>query len=650
MKINFFKKRGANLLSFFFIMINITVFSQTAVSQTFNVGDPTTFQVPAGVTSITVEAWGAGGGGGGGISSFPSGGGGGGGYIKNSFTVIPLDSYTVNVGQGGVGTTSPGGTGGNSSIALGSTIKLQASGGAGGTIYTFGIGGASGAGGVGGLASAGIPTSGTSGGRGGNPQNALTNGSGGGGSAGTGGDGGVGNDVFYGGAAGSGTGGNAGSLGGNGGYVSNSAGTSFPGSPGAKGSGGGGRSSAKNFTTNDVGGKGGDGKVIISYFPLSDLSISQSLNRVTAAKGNYVIFTLVAKNNGPADNTNVSVLDLLPSGYTYANSTQSFGTYDSGTGVWTIGNLINGASQTLSINATVNTTGSYSNTAVISTTSAIGDPNIADNTSTTPVGYVCNQQVQGLDFTAQNGVAQTFSQPATNYGFVFDIYKLDNSFNMTINGVKLATSEIQFQTANTPAPGINIQFTDGDNYVTNTPDIYSFTGSAATPMLRVVISPTGGVSMFGSKVTNGVMFPLRLFNGNSFNTITWNTASTNTVIINQSVVGTTYITGRGYGLNIVSCPCYNPANTGSPGVNTQQGITLLQRAGATGDNWPMVRKSAFTVLESNTKGFVITRATTIQVNAIVSPQEGMMVYDTDLQCLKLYDGSTWSCFNTPSCN
>ena len=95
--------------------------------------------------------------------------------------------------------------------------------------------------------------------------------------------------------------------------------------------------------------------------------------------------------------------------------------------------------------------------------------------------------------------------------------------------------------------------------------------------------------------------------------------------------------------------CYNDAYIGAAGMDTKHGITLLQRAGADNGNWPMIRKSAHTALESNTKGFVITRMTTAQVTAIVSPQEGMMVYDTTAKCLKLYDGTAWSCFNTPAC-
>jgi len=99
----------------------------------------------------------------------------------------------------------------------------------------------------------------------------------------------------------------------------------------------------------------------------------------------------------------------------------------------------------------------------------------------------------------------------------------------------------------------------------------------------------------------------------------------------------------------LACACYDLPNTATAGVATNHGITLLQRAGIDNGNWPMIRKSGHTVLESNTKGFVITRMTTAEITAIASPQEGMMVYDTVAKCLKLYDGTVWSCFVTPTC-
>ncbi|MFC6268932.1 hypothetical protein [Frigoriflavimonas asaccharolytica] len=129
----------------------------------------------------------------------------------------------------------------------------------------------------------------------------------------------------------------------------------------------------------------------------------------------------------------------------------------------------------------------------------------------------------------------------------------------------------------------------------------------------------------------------------------------NTVGSTATTNGIPTIAGTGQGIGtstnalINACFCYDPANTAAAGVDTKHGITLLQKAGADNGNWPMIRKSGFTALESNTKGFVITRATTTEITNIISPQDGMMVYDTVAKCLKLYDGSTWSCFVTPTC-
>ena len=142
--------------------------------------------------------------------------------------------------------------------------------------------------------------------------------------------------------------------------------------------------------------------------------------------------------------------------------------------------------------------------------------------------------------------------------------------------------------------------------------------------------------------------------GNNLNSIT-NPSDLAGLADNTDVPGpTTADIGQGVGAStnaaVNACICYNDPNTGTVGADTKHGITLLKRAGATPqpDNWPMERKSAFTALESNTKGFVITRMTTAEINALTG-QSGMMVYDTDLKCLKLFNGTAWSCFNTPTC-
>ena len=99
-----------------------------------------------------------------------------------------------------------------------------------------------------------------------------------------------------------------------------------------------------------------------------------------------------------------------------------------------------------------------------------------------------------------------------------------------------------------------------------------------------------------------------------------------------------------------SIPCYNDFNNTTIGSDSRFGITLLKRAGEQDDNWPMVRKSSHLVLESNKKGFVITRIAKSSLQNIAVPQEGMIIYDTEDKCLKIYSDSTWSCFSTPACS
>ncbi|HIC8807147.1 TPA: hypothetical protein ACW71U_001090 [Elizabethkingia anophelis] len=168
----------------------------------------------------------------------------------------------------------------------------------------------------------------------------------------------------------------------------------------------------------------------------------------------------------------------------------------------------------------------------------------------------CRQDILPEKFDVANGVSKTFTMPATDFGFTFDIYKLDNSFNLTINGTKMSTAEINFE----DGYGVNgrstssIRFQNKTKYGSNgIPTIYSMEGVAGKPLIRVVISKDGQVSLFGSKSSGGPLEPMELYNGSTFNKIKWNTTGSNTVTATQMVFGTTYMSGFGTGKQIVTC-------------------------------------------------------------------------------------------------
>ena len=109
-------------------------------STTYGTSGSHTFTVPAGVTSVSFAAIGAGGAG---KSPNPgysgAGGGGGGGAYKNSVSVTPGDTFGVCVGSGGAstgpsgpGSGSPANCGTNSYVTQGGTKIMEAQGGRGG--------------------------------------------------------------------------------------------------------------------------------------------------------------------------------------------------------------------------------------------------------------------------------------------------------------------------------------------------------------------------------------------------------------------------------------------------------------------------------------------------------------------------------------
>ncbi len=92
-------------------------------------------------------------------------------------------------------------------------------------------------------------------------------------------------------------------------------------------------------------------------------------------------------------------------------------------------------------------------------------------------------------------------------------------------------------------------------------------------------------------------------------------------------------------------PCYcteDPA-TGTPDGYTQVGITIQEKL----NNWPENIPNGFITMESKTKGFVITRVQ--NEDEIADAQEGMLIYDIDAACVKLYNGTIWNCIKR-SCN
>ena len=113
--------------------------------------------------------------------------------------------------------------------------------------------------------------------------------------------------------------------------------------------------------------------VVVNNCNVSDLSITMTVDNIHPFMGRNVEFAVTATNQGPDKATGVRVSNLLPDGYTYVSSTTSVSSYDSNTGFWDIGTLNQGESERMTIIATANTTGNYTNTATVTGIEADGD-------------------------------------------------------------------------------------------------------------------------------------------------------------------------------------------------------------------------------------------------------------------------------------
>jgi uncharacterized repeat protein (TIGR01451 family) len=99
----------------------------------------------------------------------------------------------------------------------------------------------------------------------------------------------------------------------------------------------------------------------------ADLAVTKSVVPSIVAELNPITYTVTIRNNGPSEATNVVLTDTLPSGLTLLGASPSQGTFNNG--LWSAGNLVNGALATLRISARPNT-GTLGQT-IVNTTSGM---------------------------------------------------------------------------------------------------------------------------------------------------------------------------------------------------------------------------------------------------------------------------------------
>ena len=166
----------------------------------------------------------------------------------------------------------------------------------------------------------------------------------------------------------------------------------------------------------------------------ADLAVVKTVSDAAPNVGDTITFTVTVTNNGPNIAHNVKLKDTFPVSpeLTYVDATPNQGSYDAGTGVWTVGEVAVGAAnkQTLTITATVNaptTPGALpatqTNTATV-TGADEPDPNPGNNTGTATL----------TPLYADLAVTKTVDNPQPNVGDT-----ITYTVTLTNNGTATAT-------------------------------------------------------------------------------------------------------------------------------------------------------------------------------------------------------------------
>ena len=137
--------------------------------------------------------------------------------------------------------------------------------------------------------------------------------------------------------------------------------------------------------------------------PNADLSVVKTANTSSPTIGSNVTFNIEVKNNGPSAATGVTVNDVLPNGYTFVSATPSTGSWSAPN--WTIGNLAIDGTATLTIVATVKSSGTYANKACVSGTRAdLVSTNDCSTSTPNPVNAVIDAiDDSGVSINGTNG-------------------------------------------------------------------------------------------------------------------------------------------------------------------------------------------------------------------------------------------------------
>ncbi|MFS4467369.1 T9SS type B sorting domain-containing protein [Maribacter sp. 2210JD10-5] len=304
-----------------------------------------------------------------------------------------------------------------------------------------------------------------------------------------------------------------------------------------------------------------DSQSIQALYCNPDIVLDKTVDKAEITEGETATFTIRVRNLGVGPVTNLQITDNIPDGLTLVSDFTIKGTWSGNT--WDIGTLNGGEVAELELEVQADEIDTLPLLSLINTVTNTQDQLDSNTTPDNPSAYITvhndldndgvrdvtdldddndgvydRDECPDLTFNLNSGNSNTTAIIGAENYLIVDIFSLDNSFNLELNGTDIA-GEIQFQ------PGISgnlATFSDGYSYGENgNAQIYTLTGSPETPLLRVVMDQGGQLTLYGAKTSNGPLEPITL--STAATPFSWNAPGNNIIRIGQTVNGSTNISG-----------------------------------------------------------------------------------------------------------
>jgi len=226
------------------------------------------------------------------------------------------------------------------------------------------------------------------------------------------------------------------------------------------------------------------------------------------------------------------------------------------------------------------------------------------------------------------------------------------------NLVILKTTPTLLLTGTTPTINFNGAFTltGSSSGLTLSGGIFKVgTDTLATkPYARLYAGSGAGMSYPGAGIplSTGLAWGTSITN----NSTNWNTAYTDRLKWDGGATGLTASAGRislggtTVGINIFTLT--NPSAVGFLRINADNTVTHRTIANTQTDlgidviNTTLANTEELSVAIPALTGVPIPKLSTTAINAIVSPAEGLLIYDLTLHVMKFYNGTTWKTITT----